>query len=236
MSTPLYLSNNFIRKALQENIPLSPAKLQSLIYLAYRDYLQRTGQKLFGEPIVVSDGEPSVDTVYAHFKPFGADSIDKFYRDSKDNVHLLSEDAQPFGAVVNAVWAAYKGLGSAELSDITRKAVADSQAASESVRTLGSDSDDKPGDKPAAVPVSVLTPEDAYKLEKEKLRQKKIVDQWASGILLLCIIAFLVIYLFERSIRLAGAPVDTELSTMVFETLKFLMSSIVGYLFAKKSD
>ena len=121
MSAPLFLSNNFIMKALQEEISLSPMKLQKLIYFTYRDYLQATGESLFSEPISAWKFGPVVESVYNHFKPFGASSIDKFYKDSAGEVSVLSERAEPFGGVIRAVWERYRHMTGIALSGITHK-------------------------------------------------------------------------------------------------------------------
>ena len=121
MSTPLHLANNFIQKALQEDISLSPMKLQKLIYFTYRDYLQGTGDKLFIDPFCVWKYGPVVEVVYSHFKPFGANSINRFYRDSNDSVHIIDESVINFGATLNAVWNNYRHLSGIDLSKITHR-------------------------------------------------------------------------------------------------------------------
>ena len=121
MSTPLYLSNNFISKALQEKIHLSPMKLQKLIYFSYRDYLQNVNAKLFNEPFCAWKYGPVVEVVYTHFKPFGADSINRFYRDSGDTVNILSEGNNVFGNIVNFIWQKYRYFSGIDLSNITHR-------------------------------------------------------------------------------------------------------------------
>jgi uncharacterized phage-associated protein len=108
-------------KALQENIDLSPMKLQKLIYFTYRDYLQRTNNKLFYEPICAWKYGPVVEVVYNHFRPFGANSINRFYKDSSDDVHILKETSNPFSNIFNSLWRQYRHLSGIELSRITHK-------------------------------------------------------------------------------------------------------------------
>jgi len=125
MSTPLYLANNFILKTLQESsreiISLSPMKLQKLIYFTYRDYMQTTDSPLFHEPICAWKYGPVVEVVYNHFKPFKASSIDRFYRDSDDGVHILNESHDPIGDLINSVWNRYRRYNGIELSNITHR-------------------------------------------------------------------------------------------------------------------
>ena len=119
MSTPLFLSNNIIMKALQEKISLSPMKLQKLIYFTYRDYFKLTDGKLFSEPISAWKFGPVVESVYNHFKPFGASSINKFYKNSVGDVFVLSEAADAFGSVIKSVWGKYCHKTGIELSNMT---------------------------------------------------------------------------------------------------------------------
>ncbi|MDR0490372.1 MAG: DUF4065 domain-containing protein [Oscillospiraceae bacterium] len=121
MSTPLYLANNFIHKALQEDISLSPMKLQKLAYFTYRDYLQSAKESLFNEPFCAWKYGPVVEVIYSHFKPFGANSINRFYRDSSGDVLVIDEGSMPFGGIINAVWRKYRFFSGIELSEITHR-------------------------------------------------------------------------------------------------------------------
>jgi uncharacterized phage-associated protein len=121
MSTPLFLSNNFILKALKEEVALSPMKLQKLIYFTYRDYLRKTGNQLFSELICAWKYGPVVESVYNHFKPFGSSSINKFYKNSAGDVSILSESSEGFGDVVRSVWGKYREYSGIDLSKITHR-------------------------------------------------------------------------------------------------------------------
>ena len=121
MSTPLFLSNNFVMKALQEKISLSPMKLQKLIYFTYRDYLQSTDNQLFSEPISAWKFGPVVESVYNHFKPFGSRSINKFYKNSAGEVCVLAESSEVFGNVIRLIWGKYRTFSGIYLSGLTHK-------------------------------------------------------------------------------------------------------------------
>ena len=120
VTTALVLSNNFIRKTLNEEIPLSPMKLQKMIYFAYRDYLQQTGNQIFSEPFSAWKYGPVVESVYYQFNAFGAKSITKFYRDSIGDVRSISESGT-IGDIINAIWREYKLFDGIRLSQITHR-------------------------------------------------------------------------------------------------------------------
>ena len=42
MITALNIANNFLERAFAENIPISPMKMQKLIYILYKEYLNPT--------------------------------------------------------------------------------------------------------------------------------------------------------------------------------------------------
>jgi uncharacterized phage-associated protein len=106
---------------LKEKISLSPMKLQKLIYFTYRDYLKGSGNKLFSERISAWRYGPVVESVYNHFKPFEAQSINKFYRNGIGDVLKLSESSEIFGSVIKSVWEKYRGFSGIELSKITHR-------------------------------------------------------------------------------------------------------------------
>jgi len=137
MSKPIYLANNFIQKALQEDISLSPMKLQKLIYFVYRDYLQKTEKPLFAERIGTWEHGPVVGSVYQEFKGYGRKSIKKFARNGSGDVRVLNEKDKQFGEVLNNVWNKYKHYSGSELSRIThQEGSAWSQARKEDVGYL----------------------------------------------------------------------------------------------------
>ncbi|MBR6647500.1 MAG: DUF4065 domain-containing protein, partial [Clostridia bacterium] len=71
MITPVIVANNFIARALNENVPLTPMKLQKLIYFLYKEYLKTTGERLFTESFEVWQYGPVIASVYDEFKGFG---------------------------------------------------------------------------------------------------------------------------------------------------------------------
>ena len=44
---PLFVANNLLNLAFKEKSPVTPMKLQKLLYFIYRDYLQKTKESLF---------------------------------------------------------------------------------------------------------------------------------------------------------------------------------------------
>lgn len=64
----------------------SPLKLQKLLYLSYKDYLNKSKKKLFKEDLKAWEYGPVVQEVYAAYKHFGRGSIklSKSYKDEQN--------------------------------------------------------------------------------------------------------------------------------------------------------
>ncbi|MDR0490373.1 MAG: hypothetical protein LBH28_03900 [Oscillospiraceae bacterium] len=97
-------------------------------------------------------------------------------------------------------------------------------------------------DEPATaqIPVSRIPGRQAKSLEQQKFEHGAKVDKWATWILIGCIFGLVCVYVFERLIGLLWSgpdigPQPGDLSAVVTETLKFLISSLIGFLFAKRT-
>ncbi|MCM3024618.1 Panacea domain-containing protein [Heyndrickxia ginsengihumi] len=76
VSSDQELSATDVAKFVLTVIPSSHLKLQKLLYYCYAEFLERTGQKLFKEPIVAYKYGPVVESVFRKFKIHGSSIID----------------------------------------------------------------------------------------------------------------------------------------------------------------
>jgi uncharacterized phage-associated protein len=65
-----------VAKFILSVIPSSHLKLQKLLYFAYAEFLLRTGEKLFREPILAFKYGPVVESVFHKYKVHGSSIID----------------------------------------------------------------------------------------------------------------------------------------------------------------
>ncbi len=70
--------NLFIRLAKLENLPLTPLKLGSLLYLTYAFQLVFTDERLFEDKFEAWDYGPVIPAVYHYFKSYGRSTINKY--------------------------------------------------------------------------------------------------------------------------------------------------------------
>ena len=83
-----------------------------------------------------------------------------------------------------------------------------------------------------AAPVkSIVSSDTVIELERARFEHKKAIDRWGFILLCLSIILYFFVYAIEKSTR----SVEMSSFTATFsETLKFLISALIGYLFASR--
>lgn len=116
------LCNNILWRGNEENIAITPMKLQKLMYFVCRDYVHTTGQSPISEQFEVWKYGPVLPSVYGEFKSFGARPITEFAKDAMGCARKVSESKNPIlSEVIDIVWAKYKRYTGAELSALTHE-------------------------------------------------------------------------------------------------------------------
>jgi uncharacterized phage-associated protein len=130
------IANEFIKLARESNRPLSPMKLQKLVYFAHGWYLALTGKPLINEPVEAWKFGPVIPSLYHALKNYGhgdiGDSItddpfDLYFSLGKDFAeHTSSIDDGPDLAenelakqLVKRIWDVYGGFSAVQLSNLT---------------------------------------------------------------------------------------------------------------------
>lgn len=113
--------NTILCKAFSERIPVSPMKLQKLLYFSYRQYLQDTnGLPMFSEQFEAWPYGPVLPSVYDEFKSFHGNPITMFAKNADGSVSVLSCQNVPEACnAIDTTWERYKGKSGIELSQIT---------------------------------------------------------------------------------------------------------------------
>lgn len=116
------LSNNILVRGERDNIPISPMKLQKLLYYVCRDYVQETGQSPIEEQFEVWQYGPVIPSVYGEFKQFGSRPITSYAKDAMGHSFIVRERSNPIlSRVLDVAWAKYKNMSGVELSELTHK-------------------------------------------------------------------------------------------------------------------
>nr|DAM47976.1 MAG TPA: hypothetical protein [Caudoviricetes sp.] len=116
------VANTFILLGFEENIKISPMKLQKLTYFLYKEYLQSTGLPLFSEPFEKWQYGPVLPSLYYEFNSFGANPITRFARNAKGQAEIIDlEFSNNLSNAVKKVWKIYKNYSAIELSALTHQ-------------------------------------------------------------------------------------------------------------------
>lgn len=122
MITALDVANTFLEIAKKEGIDISPMKLQKLIYILYKVYLQRQQFKLFDEPFEVWQYGPVLPSVYHAFRRFRSNRIKEYHLNTDGTYNTVRFNFNPrFDESFHFVWNKYKQLDGIFLSQLTHQ-------------------------------------------------------------------------------------------------------------------
>lgn len=116
------IANTFLLLGFEENITITPMKMQKLVYFLYKDYLQSTGNSLFTERFEKWKYGPVLPSLYYEFSSFGASPISRFARDAKGCAEIIDlEKPSLLADSVNKVWRQYRHYSAVDLSSLTHR-------------------------------------------------------------------------------------------------------------------
>lgn len=116
------LCNNVLKRAFSEKIPVTPMKLQKLLYFIACEYVQCTGQDLLSEKFGVWQYGPVLPSVYYEFKAFGRKPITNFAKDANGDSFAYKEKSAPnLKATIDLIWDSFKDMNGIQLSKITHE-------------------------------------------------------------------------------------------------------------------
>ncbi|MCI9889078.1 DUF4065 domain-containing protein [Micrococcales bacterium 31B] len=114
--------NNILARAFNENVRVTPMKLQKMLYFVASEYAKVTGRTLLNEPFQQWDYGPVLSSVYNEFKPYGAMRIKTYAKDSQGKALSISEDFDAeLRQCLDRVWAVTKDRDAVTLSRITHE-------------------------------------------------------------------------------------------------------------------
>jgi len=124
-------ANFFISKGLAENAPLTPMKLQKLLYFAQGWSLAITDEAMFDEQIEAWKYGPVVRSVYTIFRDSGSGPITepaptyhiegKLFKGGTVRSEIISLVNKADRDLAEVVWASYAGMSAAQLVALTHR-------------------------------------------------------------------------------------------------------------------
>lgn len=117
-----YVANNILQRAFRDDVPVTPMKLQKLLFFVTCLYQRNTGRRLLTESFQPWKYGPVCRAVYDEFRAFGGKPITRYAQDAVGAAYRIDEDSSPaLRRVLNLVWENMKGLSAVELSRVTHR-------------------------------------------------------------------------------------------------------------------
>lgn len=114
------ISNNILSRSFSEKNPMTPMKLQKILYFTASEYQKKTRKRLLFDDFHTWAYGPVVRSVYTEFLTFSKRHITRYSRDAAGNSFVIDEQADSaLRDALNQVWGATKYLSAVELSEIT---------------------------------------------------------------------------------------------------------------------
>lgn len=118
--TPTIIANNILQRAFRDRVPVTPMKLQRILWFTAAEYAKTSGDPLLAEQFEPWPYGPVVRSVNAKFAPFAGTCINKYSKDAAGLAHTVNEKEAPtLAAVLDTVWDAAKDLSPVTLARIT---------------------------------------------------------------------------------------------------------------------
>ena len=122
MLTTQAIANTFILAGAKEDIPLTPMKIQKLVYILYKHYYKQTKIKLFTENFEKWKYGPVLPSLYYEFKSFGAAPVTKFARNASGAIEIIDLTSNlMINKIFEEIWNKYKKFSAIELSSFTHR-------------------------------------------------------------------------------------------------------------------
>lgn len=116
------LANTVLKKSFDEKIPVTPMKLQKLLYFICAQYMKNNdGKPLISERFEVWQYGPVLSSAYYEFNAFRARPIQRFAKDAQGTAYIINPDSEDIMRAIDQIWHKYKHYTAAELSSMTHQ-------------------------------------------------------------------------------------------------------------------
>ena len=121
-TNPLFISNNLLHLSFNENISITPMKLQRLLYLIYKAYLIRMNQSLFSERFEAQNYGPSLSVIHSNFGQYYGNPITHYYKTNDAIIYQVNERENIyFSKILYSIWNTYKFQNEIVLSKLIQR-------------------------------------------------------------------------------------------------------------------
>lgn len=124
MYDAVQIANFFIQKGINTNNPVTPMKLQKLLYFAYGWYYATNGDKLFDESVQAWKYGPVIKSVYDVTKQYGNQPIlglISVCEDSENCTPIVDPTDTELSNFLNSIWDVYGKYDGIQLANLTHE-------------------------------------------------------------------------------------------------------------------
>ena len=118
--SPLTVANYFLSVGNRESVPITPLKLQKLVYFAHGWYMGFTGEPLVNEKIQAWEFGPVIPSLYHEFKEFKNNPISRFAGNFRP-ADLTSPEVTAAKSLLDRIWSIYSRYTAAQLSALSHE-------------------------------------------------------------------------------------------------------------------
>ena len=116
------LCNNILARGKKEKIPITPVKLQKLMYYTCREYVRLSGSMPIDENFEAWPYGPVLRSVYNEFCCYHGDPIRSYSKDARGNSYQADESKDPIlRQALDKVWSDMKDIPGFYLSQMTHR-------------------------------------------------------------------------------------------------------------------
>ena len=116
------VANSVLKRAFNEDIDVTPMKLQKMVYFLYAEYLNRTGKTLFSDRFEAWKYGPVIRSLYLIFNKYGTKPIKEYAVNTDGFAYVVSEEKSiEFKNALDAVWERCKDNDGVYLSTLTHR-------------------------------------------------------------------------------------------------------------------
>ncbi|OZG51734.1 hypothetical protein PSRA_0814 [Pseudoscardovia radai] len=117
---PSYIANAILARSFRDGVPVTPMKLQKLLFFVCCMYQRNTGRRLVSERFQAWRYGPVCPSVYVEFKGFRSGRITRYAQDALGKSYVIDEGSSPaLRSVLDVVWDRMKGYDAVYLSRVT---------------------------------------------------------------------------------------------------------------------
>ena len=116
----IHVSNSILKRSFENDVYISPMKLQRILYFVANEYVKQTGKNLFDESFGAWQYGPVLRSVYDKFSTFGDRNINKYGKDANGQGYCVDESKnRVLKTILDSVLAKTQPVSAVTLSRIS---------------------------------------------------------------------------------------------------------------------